>query len=325
MSEAAVKSLGAPAPGGGGTEVYALIRNIVIGEHVTGIRIFVNRPDVTPSVPNTDPHYVTTVAFLSHEGGHAGAGAHGGAHQKKLPSTIVNLTDTLRRLYGFRRLKAGTLTLQLIPVPAAGVALQTVGKVVPGSVEIVVLLAAPAQVRRPVMPGPVNSIRLIAFGTLVLCLLACAQEKKKTAPTSPKSETKSATDKPDMTVRPDHVVRWSKVCDPETLDALADGRLRVGITVKAFKPPTPGPRAFVVHLVPSKNAKRQEVDRFEITPNVAFRVADGAKPQRFFIDLRDHVASVKDSKLNLEVEFDSRAGKLKDGMAEITFDLVRLK
>jgi tyrosinase len=139
MSDASIKSLATPTATGSGTEVFALIRDIVIGERVTGIRVFVNRPDVTASVPDTDPHYVTTVAFLSHEGGHTGADIHGRPAQKQLPSAIVNLTDTLRHLYGFRRLHAGKLTIQIIPVPAPGVALQSIGAVVPASVEIVVL------------------------------------------------------------------------------------------------------------------------------------------------------------------------------------------
>jgi tyrosinase len=138
MSKASIESIAKPAASGG-TEVFALIRDITLGEHVTGFRVFVNRPDVTPSVPTTDPHYVTTVTFLSHERGHAGANAHGVAARKHLASALVELTDTLRKLYGFRRLKPGKVTLQLIPVPATGVPLQSVGAVVPGSVEIVVL------------------------------------------------------------------------------------------------------------------------------------------------------------------------------------------
>ena len=137
MSDAAIKSL--TAANGGGTEVLALIQDIKIGEHVTAFRVFVNRPDVTESVPNTDPHYVRTIAFLDHTGGHADTDAHGMAGQKQLPSVVVNLTGTLQRLYGSRRLEAGKVSIQLVPVPAAGVALEAVGTVVPASLEIVVL------------------------------------------------------------------------------------------------------------------------------------------------------------------------------------------
>jgi hypothetical protein len=168
-----------------------------------------------------------------------------------------------------------------------------------------------------------TSIPLIA-GTLALCLPACGQEQKPGQP-APPPERKAASAKPDMIIRPDHRVRWSKVCDQKTLDALKAGRLRLGITVKAFKPPALGPVAFVVHLIPSKNAKRQEIDRFEITPNTPFRVSDGAAPQRFLIDMKDHITSLKESKLRIEVGFDDSSGKLKGGMAEVTFELVKLE
>lgn len=141
MNEATLKAVAAPAPGTRGSQVYALIQDIMMGDNVQGIRVFVDRPDVTTDVPNADPHYVTSFTFLDHRAGHATAGGHNvaAASNKHLPSVMVNLTDTLRRLYGFRRLKPGALTIQLIPIPASGVVLENVGKVVPGSVEIVVL------------------------------------------------------------------------------------------------------------------------------------------------------------------------------------------
>jgi hypothetical protein len=179
------------------------------------------------------------------------------------------------------------------------------------------------------MSGQSSSIRLVAGAALSLCFLACSQEHKKTPPPPPR-KAEPAAEKPDMTIRPDHTVRWSKVCDPKTLDALRSGRLRLGITVKAFKPPAPGPVPFVVHSVPSKDAKLgdekpQEIDRFEITPNRPFRVADGATPQRFLIELRDYLDALKESKLELEVGFDGGSRKLQGGMAEVAFELVELK
>ena len=52
---------------------------------------------------------------------------------------LVNLTTTLKRLYGFRRLKPGEISIQLIPIPASGIGLESVGTVLPASVEIVVV------------------------------------------------------------------------------------------------------------------------------------------------------------------------------------------
>jgi tyrosinase len=137
----AFKSMIAPAAGARSAEVYALIRDIAMGEGVRAVRVFVNRPDLSPDVPDTDPHYVTTFSFLDHGSGMANEGGHNaaeGAH-KQLPSTIVNLTDTLHRLYGYRRLQTGEITVQLIPVPASGLLLEKVGKVVPASIDIVAL------------------------------------------------------------------------------------------------------------------------------------------------------------------------------------------
>jgi hypothetical protein len=147
------------------------------------------------------------------------------------------------------------------------------------------------------------------FALLAICLLTF-------------DEGQSADDKPDMTVRPDHKVSWSKVIDAGTLAALKTGRLRLGITVNAFRPPNPGPRAFVVRL--ANACKAEEVDRFEITPYKAFRAADGDTPQRFLINVRDHLTDLKNSTLKLEVSFDDKSGKAEDGMAEITFDFVKV-
>ena len=141
LSNDTVRSFTAPAAGTRPAEVYALIGDITIGEGVRGVRVFVNRPDLSTSVPDTDPHYVTTFSFLDHKSGMAPGGAHMAAvgPHKQLPGAIVNLTDTLQRLYGSRRLQAGEITVQLIPVPTSGVVLESVGTVVPASIEVVVL------------------------------------------------------------------------------------------------------------------------------------------------------------------------------------------
>jgi hypothetical protein len=60
-----------------------------------------------------------------------------GASHNHLPSALVKLTYTLQRLYGFRQLRAGEITVQFIPVPKPGVVLDNVGNVVPASVEII--------------------------------------------------------------------------------------------------------------------------------------------------------------------------------------------
>lgn len=114
-------------------EVFALIKNIKIGNDVASIRVFVNRDNVAFDVPDTDPHYVTTLGFLTH----AASDAHQ-AH-KSLPSAIVDLTDTLKKLAGLGRVSSDTVSVQLLPVPKPGVTLEKAGAVVPASIEIAVI------------------------------------------------------------------------------------------------------------------------------------------------------------------------------------------
>jgi tyrosinase len=139
LPDASLQALAAPpAAGARGTEVYALIRDIEFKNDVRGVRVFVNRPDLTVDVPNTDPHFVRSFTFLEHAAnGHGHAAAAGGdVHHG---SVLVDLTDTLHRLHGYRRLKRGEVTVQLIPIPASGVVLESVGPVKPSAVEIVTL------------------------------------------------------------------------------------------------------------------------------------------------------------------------------------------
>ena len=114
------------------SEVVALISQLQIGDNVRAVRVFVNLDAANLDVPETDPHFVTTLSFLHHSGG--GDGAH--AHHKSLPSTIVDLTETLQNLSKANGLSGDHVTVQLVPVPAPGVPAGAVGKVVPASIEI---------------------------------------------------------------------------------------------------------------------------------------------------------------------------------------------
>lgn len=131
-----VNSITAPAVNARSLEIFALIRDIKIGDGVKAIRVFVNHPDLSTQVTESDPHYVTTLSFLGHKGG--AAHPDGEAH-KGLPSAIVDLTETLHKLSGFNRLSGDEITVQLIPVPVSGLILEVIGGVVPASIEIVVL------------------------------------------------------------------------------------------------------------------------------------------------------------------------------------------
>jgi tyrosinase len=132
LTEASLSAITIPGVGKS-DEVYALINNLKLGANVRGLRVFVNHPDLSIDTPNTDPHFVSTIAFLDHSG-HNGDNA-----GKQLPSAIVRLTPTLKKLHGLERLKIGEISVQLIPIPVEGVIMDKVEGVSPGSVEIVIL------------------------------------------------------------------------------------------------------------------------------------------------------------------------------------------
>lgn len=135
LQDDTLKSVTSAAPEARSREVFALISNITMGEGVRSVRVFVNSKNLSTDVRDTDPHYVTTLSFLDHEW----STAHGEGNHKELPSALVNLTDTLKRLSGYKRLDGDHITLQLIPVPDSGVIPDHVGKVEAASIEIVAL------------------------------------------------------------------------------------------------------------------------------------------------------------------------------------------
>jgi len=117
-------------------EVYALIKDITVAPGIDALRVFVNADKVDASTPDTDPHFVTQISFLQH--GDNGE-AHSEGDHKALPSTLVDLTPTLRELSRSGQLKDDTVSLQLIAVPREGAAPDAKSDVVPASVEIAVL------------------------------------------------------------------------------------------------------------------------------------------------------------------------------------------
>lgn len=107
-----------------GRELVALISDIKISDNVQAIRVFINRETVNLDVPDTDPHYVTTLGFLKNGDDHG------------LPSTMVNLTEALQNISKTNNLANDKITVQLLPVPKPGVATTAVGDVVPASIEL---------------------------------------------------------------------------------------------------------------------------------------------------------------------------------------------
>lgn len=113
-------------------EVFALIKNIAVPGSVEAVRVFVNASNVTADTPDTDPHFVAQISFLRHDGDHAD-------HAKAPPSTLVDLTPTLRELAKGGQLKDDTISLQIIAVKREGAEDAGKPEVVPASVEIAVL------------------------------------------------------------------------------------------------------------------------------------------------------------------------------------------
>lgn len=119
-------ALGADVGTGSTTEVVALIKNIRIPYNVISIRVFVNLPNANLDVPETDPHFVTSLSFLTHAAGH---------DHHALPSTMVNLTDTLKAL----NIRDDNFSINLVAVPQPGVAVESSGGVTPESIEVAVI------------------------------------------------------------------------------------------------------------------------------------------------------------------------------------------
>lgn len=132
-----------PAPGEEESqpEVFAVIRDISLGDYCRAVRVFLNHPDPSLDVPTTDPHFVTTFSFLAHKGAHGAMvkvhDASGGGHKDS--NVLIDLTDALRRLSGFGMIQPGEVKVQLVPMPTPGVILEATGTVTAGSIEIVVL------------------------------------------------------------------------------------------------------------------------------------------------------------------------------------------
>ena len=118
------KSSGKRAP-----EIFALIKGIMLGENIHSIQVFVNHENLSLSVEETDPHFVTTLGFLEHA-----KDSH-----KAMPSVIVNLTAALNKLAELKLLNNDKISVHLIPIPDSGVIVNKVGTVNVESVEIVAL------------------------------------------------------------------------------------------------------------------------------------------------------------------------------------------
>lgn len=113
--------------------IIAVIRAVHSDPGVQGMRVFVNLDTAADSVPDSDPHFVASIAFLGGTHRHAG-------HHRGPPSFAVDLTPALRALSGRGLLHSDRLTLQLVPLfaPTADAGHEG-GTILPASVDIGVL------------------------------------------------------------------------------------------------------------------------------------------------------------------------------------------
>ena len=118
------------------SEVFVIIREMVVGPNVSSIRVFVNAETLTSKTPNSDPHFAGEIGILSHP--KSSEGDHNG-HHKAPPTALIDLTDTLRALAKKSMLKDDNISVQLIPVLRNGMKDGGDAMVIPATIEIVVI------------------------------------------------------------------------------------------------------------------------------------------------------------------------------------------
>ena len=116
-----------------GPRVLAFVRDVAVTEpQETEYRVFLDRPDLTPQVPVTDPNYVGSFGVLVH-GEHGGHG--GQSDDNSNPSFVLDLTSAMQRVYANAQPPDGRVKLQFLPAPS-GPNSALVGTIRPGRVEI---------------------------------------------------------------------------------------------------------------------------------------------------------------------------------------------
>lgn len=97
-----------------GTWALAFIRDIAVKEQEnTSYRIFADCDYLSQATPISDPHYVGTFGIFGDPSAHKGHGGKGPV----LPSIAVDLTATIKRLYGSEAEHPSRIRIQILPVP----------------------------------------------------------------------------------------------------------------------------------------------------------------------------------------------------------------
>jgi tyrosinase len=118
--------------------VRALLNSITVSPETIAVRVFVNHPNLKATTADSDPHFVTTISFLHHGGAHAGRSGND-MHSKALPSTMVDLSEALRRLGKLNKIIGNKVSVQLVPVGIDGIPGQAGAAVTAKSIDIDVL------------------------------------------------------------------------------------------------------------------------------------------------------------------------------------------
>ncbi|MBV8850465.1 MAG: tyrosinase family protein [Methylobacteriaceae bacterium] len=112
-----------------GTRALVFLRDVAVTNPVdTQYRVFLDRPDLTPQTPATDPNYVGSFGVFVH-------GDKSGQHGHAKPSFVLDVTNAIQRVYGNAPPSDGRIKLQIQPVatrPNAG----QVGTATPTRIEV---------------------------------------------------------------------------------------------------------------------------------------------------------------------------------------------
>jgi tyrosinase len=112
-----------------GPRALAFIRDIAVTQHQNTLyRVFIDCDYLSQGTPIADPHYIGTFGiFGDHEG-------HGGKPAPK-PSIVLDLTSTIKRVYGSATELPGRIRIQILPTPNKSTA-GPPGTAAPGRIEV---------------------------------------------------------------------------------------------------------------------------------------------------------------------------------------------
>jgi tyrosinase len=115
-----------------GTRALLILRDIGVENYRYSLyRVFLNCDYLSQETPITDKHYAGTFGFFGlHEG-----------HGDDRPSVALDITGTVKRVFGHLPEAPGDIKVQVLPVPRGKARLDAVGTIKPGAIEVVFISA----------------------------------------------------------------------------------------------------------------------------------------------------------------------------------------